>query len=407
MSVAVAIALVGASFYALVNSHYIGSIVGRTLGPYTDALAERGFSDPDPTIWQRMAARHGVSILVESPGREPEAFDDRGEAVEASSLREGQIRGVRLGADGTRATFHWTFLTFRQSHLPMIVGLLVMVVLVIGSAFWFLQRQLQPLSGLRGGVDAVARGDLETRVPVVRDDEIGQVAEAFNAMTGRVREMVDDRERLLADVSHELRSPIARMKVALEFMPEGDKRDALAGDLKEMESLIAVLLERQQLRSRTGPLEPVEIDLETLAAEVIAAAANGRGPGVELAPHGSPKVRADPALMRLLLQNLVDNALKFSRPDSEPVVVSLEQRADAVLLRVVDDGIGPPPGPKERLFEPFVKGDASRGHGDGYGLGLNLCRRVVELHGGTVTLRQREPRGCEALVTLHSAPAGS
>ena len=131
-------------------------------------------------------------------------------------------------------------------------GLVIMVLAVVGSGFWFLHRQLKPLSGLRNGVDAVARGDFDARVPVVRNDEIGQVAGAFNEMAGRVGEMIDDRERLLADVSHELRSPIARMKVALEFMPEGDKRNALSRDLKEMESLITVLLERESLRSRTG-----------------------------------------------------------------------------------------------------------------------------------------------------------
>lgn len=401
---AIAIALVGASFYALVNSHYIGSIVGRTLGPYTDALAERGFADPDPTIWQRMAARHGVSILVEPTDSEPRAFDDHGQVVSPSSLKEGQVRAVRMGTDGTRVTFQWTFLTFRQSHLPMLAGLLVMVVLVIGSAFWFLQRQLQPLAQLRGGVEAVARGDLAARVPAVRDDEIGQVAEAFNTMVGRVGEMIDDRERLLADVSHELRSPIARMKVALEFIPEGDKRDALARDLEEMESLIGALLERGELRSRTGPLEPVDVDMRAVARDVIEASADRQPPGVELVAEGDSTIQADPALMRLLIQNLVDNAIKFSRPDSEPVVVSLEQRDRRLLLRVVDDGIGLAGEGGERLFLPFVKGDPSRGHGDGYGLGLNLCQRIVELHGGTVELLSREPRGCEAVVTLAAQP---
>jgi signal transduction histidine kinase len=399
---ALGIALVGATFYALVSSHYIGAMVGRTLGPYTDALVEHGMTSSDPEIWQKMAARHGVSIVVEPPGAEPVAFDVRGERVEPSSLEEGQIRAVRTGADGTRVTLRWTLLTFRESHTPLLLGLVVMVILVIGSAFWFLHRQLQPLSALRRGVDSVARGNFDTRVPVVRDDEIGQAAKAFNAMAGRVGEMVDDRERLLGDVSHELRSPIARMKVALEFVAEGDKRDSLARDLSEMEGLIRVLLDREELRSRTAPLEATDVDLEAVTSAAIDARENEAGPGIELVSPGRMPIHADPALLRLLIQNLLDNALKFSRADSGPVIVSLERRDGWVDLRVADDGVGLPPGDEERLFEPFVKGDASRGHGRGYGLGLNLCQRIVELHGGSVKLNRREPRGCEAVVTLEA-----
>ncbi len=189
------------------------------------------------------------------------------------------------------------------------------------------------------------------------------------------------------------------MKVALELLPESGKRGALARDLKEMEELIAVLLEREALRSRHGRLDTEEVDLSALAGEVAAAFA-GRGPGVELAASGAVTVDADPAMLKLLLQNLLDNALKFSLPDSRPVAITLEATGDRAVLRVADDGIGIPVDSEERLFAPFVKLDPVRGHGAGYGLGLNLCQRVVQLHGGTIRLRPREPRGTEAVVML-------
>jgi signal transduction histidine kinase len=218
-------------------------------------------------------------------------------------------------------------------------------------------------------------------------------------MTGRVGEMIDDRERLLADVSHELRSPIARMKVALEFMPEGDKRESLARDLREMESLIAALLEREGLRSRSGRLEGEEVDLAAIVGEVVTAFGDA-APGVEFSSSAAVMIHADPALMKLLIQNLLDNAVKFSRPESGPVIAKLEAEADQVTLRVLDDGIGIPAGSRQKIFEPFVKLDRARGHRVGYGIGLNLCRRIVQLHGGTIRLLRREPRGTEAVVTL-------
>lgn len=397
----VGVALAGAVFYGLVNNHYLTLIIGRTLGPYSDTLAEYAFANADPEIWRRMAMRHGVTILVEPAEGEAAAFNEDGEALSPTSpaLSDSRIRAVRTAEDGSRVTLYWTLWSFQQSHYFWMAGLVIMVLTVVGSGFWFLQRQLKPLAGLRSGVDAVAGGDFRARVPVVRDDEIGQVAGAFNEMASRVGEMIDDRERLLADVSHELRSPIARMKVALEFMPAGDKRDSMSRDLKEMENLITVLLERESLRSRTGRLEKEEVDLAPIAGEVVVAF-GGRTTRVELECAGSVRCHADAALMKLLLQNLIDNAVKFSRPDSRPVVVKLDVANGQIVLRVADDGIGIRAGEEERLFEPFVKADPARGHHAGYGIGLDLCRRIVQLHGGTIRLLPRDPRGTEVVVSL-------
>ena len=399
MGVIVGIGLLGAGFYATVTNHFLGTIASRTLGPYSDTLANHGFASPDPDIWQRMAKRHHVEILVEPVQGDPVAFDSQGRPVAPSAVRKGEILAVRTATDGTRVTFSWSLLSFENSHLYLLGGLFVMIGAVVGSAFWFLHRQLKPLAGLHIGVEAVTRGDFKTRVPIVRDDEIGQVAKAFNVMAGRVGEMVDDRERLLAAVSHELRSPIARMKVALEFVAEGAKRDALDRDLREMENLIGVLLEREALRSRTGRLDGREVDLDAIAAKVAVEFAD-RGPGVEFVSVGAATIHADPELMKLLIRNLIDNAVKFSHPDSRPVVVKLERGKDKLELRVADDGIGIPAGSEDQLFEPFVKLNRARGHGVGYGIGLNLCLRIVQLHGGTIRLLPREPRGTEVVVTL-------
>ena len=399
--VIVGVGLVAMLFYGLFNSHYQGTIIAGTLGPYSDSLAEHIFDNAEPERLRAMAMRHGVIILVAPAQGDPIGFNTKGEPLlpDAPELKEARLRSVRTSADGTRVTFYWTLWSFWGGQLPLLLGLLALVVLVLGSAFLFLQRQLKPLAWLQGGVEAVAQGNLQTRVPVVRDDEIGRVAEAFNVMTDRVGEMIDDRERLLADVSHELRSPIARMKVALEFVPEGDKRDALARDLREMQGLIDVLLEREAMRSRAGRRELESVDLGVIAAEVAAGFA-AQGPGIELGAIEDATVEGDPLLLKLLLQNLVDNAIKFSTPDSAPVSLELEPHGDKVTLRVADDGIGIPAGSEERIFEPFVKLNRARGHRVGYGLGLNLCQRIAQMHGGTIKLERRDPRGTEAVVEL-------
>jgi signal transduction histidine kinase len=406
VAILVGVGLVGATFYGLVASHTLGRTLGLTLGPYSDILAEHAFAHRDPALWQSMARRHGVALVFEPAVGAPVAFDDQGRAASADAFLENPVRARRGARDGARVTFYWAPPAFVVRHRPQLLGLLATLTLVIGVAFWFLQRQLRPLAVLHDGVDAVARGDFAARVPITRDDEIGRVAAAFNDMTRRVGMMVDGRERLLADVSHELRSPLARMRVALEFVPEGTKREAMARDLKEMETLIADLLEREALRSRTGRIDGDAVELNAIVGEVAAAFA-GRAPGVTFRPNGPAPLQVDTSLMKLLVRNLLDNAIKFSRADSGPAAVQLETHPDEIVLRVADDGIGIPPGDEGRLFEPFVKLDRSRGHHAGYGLGLDLSRRIVDLHGGTIHLLPREPRGTEAVVRLPRRPLRS
>ena len=271
---------------------------------------------------------------------------------------------------------------------------------LLGVLYVVQLSQLRPLRWLKEGVEKVSEGDLSTRVPVVRMDEIGQVGRAFNQMTGRLEQMLDDHDRLMADVSHELRSPLARMKVALELMPEGSKRDQIASDIREMEALTAALLERERVKGRAAQLQKSDFDVVALSRAVIESFDNAE-PGIELTDSpGTVMINADEALVRILLQNLVDNAVKFSLADSAAVTVSLEPSASLIRITISDDGAGIPEELAERVLEPFVKLDPSRGHRNVYGLGLNLCQRVVDAHSGKIDIRQREPRGTRVVVSL-------
>jgi len=212
--------------------------------------------------------------------------------------------------------------------------------------------------------------------------------------------MLDDHDRLMADVSHELRSPLARMKVALEMMPEGEKRDAIDKDVREMESLTSVLLERERIKNRAAHPGNDIFDLVALTRDIVQSYQDST-PGVVLADSTAPlEIRADEALVRVLIHNLLDNAVKFSLDDSSPVEVGLERIEKWVRITVDDDGRGIPEDKTEQVLEPFVKLDPARGHHSGYGLGLNLCQRIVQAHGGSIRLQSRQKRGTSALVKL-------
>jgi signal transduction histidine kinase len=354
-----------------------------------------------------VARTHKVGIIV-STADERFAFGPDGEPVDADKLLEDTSRFRRIDVHIQHGThtgqLQYSFMLdkeqFGDDQNPRLMGLVALLLITIGLAYAIQLHLLRPLKWLRSGVEAVSEGEFSTRVPVVRDDEIGKVARSFNQMTDRVRQMMDDRERLLADVSHELRSPLARIKVALELLPEGDKRDSITQDIKEMESLTTALLEREQIRTQSSQASSERINLVTVAAEVTDGF-NNTPPGVQLnVPPQSLNINGDEALVKVLIQNLVDNAIKFSLADSKPVEISLLDTGGGVQIIVDDDGQGIPVELAEKIFEPFVKLNPARGHRTGYGLGLNLCQRIVQAHGGSIEIQQRKPRGTRVLLNL-------
>lgn len=356
----------------------------------------------DPEIAQGAARNHQMGVLLKT--REGVfAFGTDGQPVTPEYLAENHpnVRTIIVeGHGGARYSFYLSDSQTTGTNRSVLWVLIGGLLFLVGVVYVVQLSQLRPLRWLKESVEKVSAGDLSTRVPVVRMDEVGQVARAFNHMTERVEQMLNDHDRLMADVSHELRSPLARIKLALEMMPEGDKRDQIATDIREMEALTSALLERERIKNRTGRPDHTAFDLVSMARTIIDGFAD-RVPDVVLVE--SPEVltvQADEALLKVLLQNLVDNAVKFSLDDSGPVEVRLTRGEDFVTLSIDDDGRGIPEDMAERVLEPFVKLDPSRGHRSGYGLGLNLCQRIAQAHNGTIEIQPRTPRGTSVTVEL-------
>jgi signal transduction histidine kinase len=263
-----------------------------------------------------------------------------------------------------------------------------------------LKRLLSPLRALTEGVARLSAGELDVVVPTSTRDEFGTLTEAFNHMVGRVREMIGARDRLLLDVSHELRSPVTRMKVALELLPDGEQRTRMAADVAEMERMIAELLELERLRDGRG-IRTTRQDLMLMVQEV-AEGFQYRPPGVRIVSISrETHVDVDAEKVRIVLRNLLENAGKYSLPTSSPVEISVSQNAGVVVVRVTDDGVGIPTDDVERVFEPFFRVDRSRSKSTGgYGLGLSICKRVMEAHGGSIAVEQPGEGGTSFVLTF-------
>lgn len=286
------------------------------------------------------------------------------------------------------------------AHEGLLVLLLLVIVAVVLTAHAFLRHLLRPLRILSDGVARFGAGELDVQVPRTTRDEFGRLTEAFNLMVRRVRDMIGARESLLIDVSHELRSPLTRMKVTLEFLPADEQRARLAEDIADMERMVTELLELERLRLRRG-IETTRQDVMPLLREV-AERFRDTPPGVRVVSTAREiLVDVDGEKVRTVLRNLVENAVKYSLPESRQVEIAAVVNADTVVVRVTDDGVGIPESDAERVFEPFFRVDRSRSKSTGgYGLGLSICKRVMEAHGGSIVLERPAGRGASFVLAF-------
>jgi signal transduction histidine kinase len=257
-----------------------------------------------------------------------------------------------------------------------------------------LRQMFKPMRWLLLGVQQITDGNLGFQFQPGRHGEINFLAAQFNLMARRVKEMVETKEQLLLDVSHELRSPLTRLKVALEMTPKSKMKDSMMTDIVEMENMLSEILETERLKGQNGKLSLEPLDLTTLVKETVQKY-EAQKPGIQLLGNpGKMEIKADPARVRTVLQNVVENSLKYSTSQKKPVEIGLEKRDGGLQVTVQDFGVGIPPEEQERVFEPFYRVDKSRTkQTGGYGLGLSLCREIMRAHGGEISLESSPEKG--------------
>ena len=289
----------------------------------------------------------------------------------------------------------------------LLVIMFVFLTAILAAAFFAIRYILRPVKWLNSGVQEVGRGNLKHRVPLKKADELRDLAAAFNDMTSRIEGMLQTKDQLLLDISHELRTPITRMKVALEFLPKSRAKNSLQADIVEMEKMVTGILETARMRHQYAELKKQPTDLVALLKQTAAAFEN-QPPGIEtvdLPPELS--VQVDPQQIKTVFENLLSNAFKYSEPESDPVKISVERRAADVIIRIEDNGIGIPQEQLAHIFEPFYRVDKSRSKDSGgYGLGLSLCKSIMEAHKGKIEVQSRPKEGTTVLLFFPLSKVG-
>jgi signal transduction histidine kinase len=290
----------------------------------------------------------------------------------------------------------------RPSGFFWMLGLIGLAVAL--GLYPVVRRLTQRLESLQRGVQRWGEGDLSVRVPVQGDDEVADLSERFNAAAQRIEALMASQKSLLANASHELRSPLARIRMGLELMstPAANpsmlsrSREEILRNMAELDQLIDEILLASRLDAKEADIGTVEaVDLVGLCAEECArvGAALDVPPGLSLL-----EVPGVSKLLRRLVRNLLENARRYGAsrhetPEGDGIALTLTQHGESVRIGVCDHGPGVPPDHRERIFEPFFRLPGASERLGGVGLGLSLVKSIAERHGGWVRCADRPGGG--------------
>jgi signal transduction histidine kinase len=333
---------------------------------------------------ERLAKRLGIDLALFDRSMTPMASFGHPLPPPPPDLKSG---GWLVGPMGAAWTFplpdrRWIVARAPERHHNPLVGLVFFlggIALAVAVCAYPVVRGLtRRLERLQAGVETLGAGNLSARVKVEGTDEVAQLAESFNQAAARIEELVHAHRLLLANASHDLKTPLSRIRLGIELYaekPDKALRAEIARNIGELDTLIDEILLASRLDA-SPTLQRESIDLLGLVAEECA-----RYDGCEL--NGEPAtIRGDPRLLRRLIGNLLDNAIRHGKP---PVTVKVRRTEDCAIVEVIDAGPGISEGEREHIFTAFYR----LGEARGTGLGLSLVRQIARLHGGDAILASR------------------
>ncbi len=361
----------------------------------------------------------GLDIAIHGPGTDwstnAKEFETANSDQETGWKRRWKTRPHRLQVTQGGYTFSFSNRNWHDpANAPSAFALaLALAAFVLILSYLMIRWIFRPLHWIREGALAFGEGQWEHRIPLKGVSELNDLSVSMNSMAGRIQAQFKSMRDLLVAISHEFRSPLTRMRVALEFVPDPSLRESLSEEILLLDRMTESLLERERLNSRPESLKRESVDLTELT-ERVARPFRDRAPGLDAQVPTTPvQASVDSARFSIALRNLLENALKHAgnthkkielRFEVAPIQVgSTGNNPNEVRISVQDFGGGIPDDVLKRLGEPFFRPEAARtGSRDqgGFGLGLSLTYSIIEAHGGRIEASSREGYGTRFTIVL-------
>jgi two-component system sensor histidine kinase CpxA len=402
------LAMVGPSTERLIR-HFQARQIEDALG----ALERGGPAEAAAYLARLDRSLNATHYLTDTSGRDVISGEDRAALLHAPRQfgpprLDGRVIVVEPSEDGRHRLI---ILAPPPFNIWAFAPYYVLIIAAVALLSWLLAVGIvTPLRAVASAVDRFGRGDLSVRVPATRKDEIGQLASAFNDMAGRIETLLTAERRLLQDISHELRSPLARLNIAIELARTADDRDAAATRIQKevdrLTSLVGALLEVTRVEGDPASRRSEPVNVGQTIQDVVQACtleAEHRQCRLVLHDASTRTLYGDPELLRRALENVVRNAIRHAPPRSD-VELRTEDGPTGLVITVRDTGTGVPEDLLPKLAQPFFRvEDARDSTSGGVGLGLSIANRAVQLHHGSLVAENAHPGLRVRLTFPHAA----
>ena len=365
---------------------------------------------PDLERASELARDLSLTIIIRSPHinwqSDEESDLDISSAVfvrplsdEAQMLASGNEQVIRVARGGYEYFLNRKAPSLSDYDYAVVyVGLSFAFFILFGN-YLLVRRLMDPVRRLRQGAEKICEGDLSYRVEVTRKDELGELTESINQMADSLQSMLEAKRQLLLAISHELRTPVTRAKLQLEFMDDTELKENLSDDINEIDLLISDLIEAERLTMHHAALIPDDVDFVDYIGMLATQYQYYEGGLVLDLPNEDRAMRIDKLRIRLLFANIVNNAIRHGR--GLPVRVKVRFDEAEVLLSVSDEGDGISEEHLRHVKEPFYRVDSARTRNTGgFGLGLYLCHLIAQAHGGRMDIDSEPGQGTEVKIFL-------
>lgn len=397
------------------------------LDHYVDYLAQEVGSPPSVTRARMLTDKWPVTIRIFDPQRELRWASDgrvrppRNHRMDeqAANLipgtkpdlasRPAQVfwdRGTVLLQRRVGSSIVYYGLRLRPAGPPWFPIIFISLVLIGLYGFYLLTRRLfAPISTIQEGITKIGNGQLDVRIEMNRSDELGSLARHVNDMAEQLESMLQARRDLLLAISHELKSPLARSRVTLALLDESGYQQALLKDQLEMQKLIDGIIDAERNQGDFSVLHRQQTDIKPLLEALVSGFEVSEAKGLEL-QLDAVSANIDRRQLERLVRNLLENAVRYNRPELGPVKLSVYLDKAELVLNVSDHGPGIEALHIDRLTEAFYRVDASRERNSGgLGLGLYLCQAVVDAHGGSMKISSVPELGTTVVCRIPAAKA--
>jgi signal transduction histidine kinase len=373
------------------------SVAGSFSGPSMVVEVANRSNVPEDVVTDRRLGHLAKAVSERLHGNEWQEIRVANAAPDADQKEKGlmPIRTSIALRDGAWINFEFAAIeSLPLATFRVVAWTVCSILLVLGLSFYAFHRVTRPLESLTRAAESLGRSGRTEALQETGASEVRRAARAFNDMQGRIRRLIEDRMQMVAAISHDLRTPITRLKLRAEFVDDPEQREKMLRDLDEMETMIRETL--ALAREDANPEPRAKVELTQLLADSVEGLEHVT---LELEPALSKgaSIEAQPIALKRAVANLVENAVVYGRHAN----MRLSQTPKDFEIRIEDEGPGIPEAELERVFRPFYRLEASRNRGSGgAGLGLAIARSVVRSQGGDIVLENRPEGGLRATIAL-------